>query len=220
MANAPKPRPHRSRRPRSRRGSRLYEKLGFIVGARNKHPWGTHNRVIQLDGNYIELLTVGEADKVAPHAPHSFSFGAFHRNFLARERGLAMLLLNSPTASKASPASCWWPMRRRGTAIFWRPIPAVMPAIVRAGSASIRPAPPSTSSRRRRFSIVSAWKRRIPGALRLAALRFSGAETAALPAGFWRAAAIRAGALTAPLTRFMVASEKDASLEPKLDSPR
>jgi hypothetical protein len=76
----------------------LYENLGFIVGARNKHPWGTHNRIIQLDGTYIELLTVGEPDKIAPHAAHSYSFGAFHRDFLTREQGLAMLLLNSRDA--------------------------------------------------------------------------------------------------------------------------
>jgi hypothetical protein len=82
----------------------LYEKLGFIVGARNKHPWGTHNRIIQFDGSFIELLTVGEPDKIAAHAPHSFSFGAFHRDFLAHEQGLAMLLLNS-TDVKADNAA-------------------------------------------------------------------------------------------------------------------
>jgi hypothetical protein len=82
----------------------LYEKLGFIVSARNKHPWGTHNRIVQLDGNYIELLTVGEPDKIAPHAAHSFSFGAFHRDFLVREQGLSMLLLRSHDA-KANNAA-------------------------------------------------------------------------------------------------------------------
>src|SRR5882757_9552678 len=76
----------------------LYQSLGFTVGARDKHPWGTHNRIIQLDGTYIELLTVGEPDKIAPHAAHSYSFGAFHRDFLTREQGLAMLLLNSRDA--------------------------------------------------------------------------------------------------------------------------
>ena len=82
----------------------LYEKLGFIVGARNKHPWGTHNRIVQFNGSYIELLTVGEPDKIAPHAAHSFSFGAFHRDFLAREQGLAMLLLNSRDAKADNAA--------------------------------------------------------------------------------------------------------------------
>jgi catechol 2,3-dioxygenase-like lactoylglutathione lyase family enzyme len=41
----------------------LYRRLGFTVGARNKHPWGTHNHVVQLSGFFIELLTcrTGEA---------------------------------------------------------------------------------------------------------------------------------------------------------------
>jgi hypothetical protein len=81
-----------------------YTRLGFTVGARNKHPWGTHNRIIQLDGSYIELLTVAEPEKIEPHGPCSFSFGAFNRDFLAREQGIAMLLLNSRDA-KADAAA-------------------------------------------------------------------------------------------------------------------
>lgn len=42
----------------------FYEKLGFVVGGRNKHPFGTHNRVVQLDGSYIELLEVAEPEKI------------------------------------------------------------------------------------------------------------------------------------------------------------
>ena len=82
----------------------FYQNLGFTVGARNKHPWGTHNRIIQLDGSYIELLTVGKPEKITPHVPHSFSFGAFHRDFLAREQGLAMLLLHSSDAKTDNAA--------------------------------------------------------------------------------------------------------------------
>ncbi len=82
----------------------LYESLGFTVGTRNKHPWGTHNRIIQLGSSYIELLTVGEPEKITPHAPHVFSFGAFHRDFLAHEQGLAMILLNSADATADSDA--------------------------------------------------------------------------------------------------------------------
>ena len=36
------------------------EALGFTVGARNRHPWGTHNRIIQFPGSFLELITVGE----------------------------------------------------------------------------------------------------------------------------------------------------------------
>ena len=38
----------------------VYERLGFTVGARNRHPWGTHNRIVQLPGFFIEILAVGE----------------------------------------------------------------------------------------------------------------------------------------------------------------
>jgi hypothetical protein len=82
----------------------LYQSLGFTVGARNQHPWGTHNRLIQFDGTYVELLMVAEPDKIVPHAPHSFSFGAFHRDFLAREQGLAMMLLHSQDAKADNAA--------------------------------------------------------------------------------------------------------------------
>jgi hypothetical protein len=81
-----------------------YARLGFTVGARNKHPWGTHNRIVQFDGTFIELLSVGEPDKIEPHGPRSFSFGAFHRDFLLRDQGLDMILLNSRDA-KADAAA-------------------------------------------------------------------------------------------------------------------
>src|SRR5262247_393784 len=38
----------------------LYRRLGFTVGARNQHSWGTHNHLVQLPGFFIELLTVAE----------------------------------------------------------------------------------------------------------------------------------------------------------------
>jgi catechol 2,3-dioxygenase-like lactoylglutathione lyase family enzyme len=82
----------------------FYERLGFIVGARNRHSWGTHNRVIQLDRFYIELLTVGAPERIPPHAPRSFSFGAFHRDFLDRREGLDMLLLDSRDAAADAAA--------------------------------------------------------------------------------------------------------------------
>jgi hypothetical protein len=75
-----------------------YARLGFTVGARNKHPWGTHNRIVQFDRTFIELLSIGELEKIEPHGPRSFSFGAFHRDFLLREQGLDMILLEGSDA--------------------------------------------------------------------------------------------------------------------------
>jgi hypothetical protein len=76
----------------------FYARAGFNVGARNRHPWGTHNRIVQLNNAYIEILTVAEPEKIAPHGVRSFSFGAFNRDFLASREGLSMMILNSSNA--------------------------------------------------------------------------------------------------------------------------
>jgi len=78
----------------------LYERLGFVVGARNRHPWGTHNRAIQLPGFfYIELLMVAEPEKLTA-AGLPLLFGAFQRDFVSRHEGYAMLLLESRDAAQ------------------------------------------------------------------------------------------------------------------------
>jgi Glyoxalase-like domain len=76
----------------------FYLRAGFTVGGRNRHPWGTHNRIVQLKNCYIEIVEVAEPEKIVPHGPRSFSFGAFTRDFLARGQGFSMLLLNSKDA--------------------------------------------------------------------------------------------------------------------------
>ncbi|PZO80540.1 MAG: VOC family protein [Mesorhizobium amorphae] len=83
----------------------FYAKLGFQVGARNRHPWGTENRLIQFGSSFIELITLGaDAGMIAPHTPERFSFGAFVRDFLQTREGLAMLVLDSRDA-KADAAA-------------------------------------------------------------------------------------------------------------------
>jgi hypothetical protein len=82
----------------------FYLRAGFTVGGRNRHPWGTHNRIVQLKNCYIEVLEVAEPEKIVPHAARSFSFGAFHRDFLARREGFSMLLLNSSDAASDAQA--------------------------------------------------------------------------------------------------------------------
>ena len=76
----------------------FYRRAGFTVGARNRHPWGTHNRIVQLKNCYIEILEVAEPEKIVPHGARSFSFGAFNRDFLAHREGFSMLILNSRDA--------------------------------------------------------------------------------------------------------------------------
>ncbi|HEY8384251.1 MAG TPA: VOC family protein [Microvirga sp.] len=78
--------------------ARFYERMGFQVGGRNRHPWGTENRLVQLPGVFLEIITVGEGAAIPPHEPGAFSFGAFVRDSLARREGFAMLVLDSENA--------------------------------------------------------------------------------------------------------------------------
>jgi hypothetical protein len=76
----------------------LYERLGFIVGARNRHDWGTHNRLVQMPGFFVEILTVAEPEKLGSDG-FSRLFGAHNRDFLARHEGFSGLLLESRDAA-------------------------------------------------------------------------------------------------------------------------
>ncbi|EIM29702.1 VOC family protein [Microvirga lotononidis] len=80
------------------RAGDFYRRLGFQVGARNRHPWGTENRIVQFPGSFIELISVGEGAAIAPHRASAFSFGAFLEDYLRDREGLAMLVLDSPNA--------------------------------------------------------------------------------------------------------------------------
>jgi hypothetical protein len=79
--------------------AKFYASAGFAVGSRNRHPFGTHNRIVQMTNCYIEIVEIAEPEKIAPHAARSFSFGAFNCDFLARHEGFSMVLLNSREAS-------------------------------------------------------------------------------------------------------------------------
>lgn len=66
----------------------FYERLGFTVGVRNRHPWGTENRLIQFGSSFIELVTVGrEAGAIPRHEEGRFSFGGFVRSYLRDREG-------------------------------------------------------------------------------------------------------------------------------------
>jgi catechol 2,3-dioxygenase-like lactoylglutathione lyase family enzyme len=75
----------------------LYRRIGFTVGARNRHPWGTHNYIVQCPGTFIELLTVVEPDKLGADGM-SRLFGRYSQDYLARGEGLSLLLLESKNA--------------------------------------------------------------------------------------------------------------------------
>ena len=88
----------------TRRRGRRYRRLGFTVGARNRHPWGTHNHIVQFPGVFIELLTVGRSGADPAARPRAISFGAFNRDFLARGEGLSMLVLEGKGAAADAEA--------------------------------------------------------------------------------------------------------------------
>jgi catechol 2,3-dioxygenase-like lactoylglutathione lyase family enzyme len=75
----------------------LYRRLGFTVGARNRHPWGTHNYIVQFPGVFIELLTLAEPDKLGSDG-FSTLFGAYNRDFIQQGDGLSVLILESKDA--------------------------------------------------------------------------------------------------------------------------
>ncbi len=75
-----------------------YRRLGFQVGPRNRHPWGTENHIIQFDGAFLELVGRGEGFvRTAPDDP-VYPFAGFLDEFLERGEGLAMLVLRSADA--------------------------------------------------------------------------------------------------------------------------
>ena len=74
-----------------------YRRLGFTVGARNRHPWGTHNHLVQFQGFFIEILTVAEPEKLGDDG-FSKMFGNFNRRFLEHREGFSLLILESRDA--------------------------------------------------------------------------------------------------------------------------
>lgn len=78
--------------------ARFYEQLGFQVGVRNQHPWGTQNRLVQFESSFLELITVGAGAVISRHRPGFFSFGAFVAGYLRQREGLAMFVLDSHDA--------------------------------------------------------------------------------------------------------------------------
>jgi catechol 2,3-dioxygenase-like lactoylglutathione lyase family enzyme len=81
----------------------FYGRLGFTVGARNRHPWGTHNHIVQLPGFFIEILAVTEPEKLGDDA-FSLLFGDFNRRFLQRSEGFSLLILESADAAADAAA--------------------------------------------------------------------------------------------------------------------
>jgi hypothetical protein len=72
----------------------FYRRAGFAVSARNIHPWGTHNHIVQFSGFFIEVLTVGEPDKLKGDGLTKI-FGMANQQHIAQGDGFSMLALES-----------------------------------------------------------------------------------------------------------------------------
>ena len=75
----------------------FYRRIGFTVGARNRHSWGTHNCLVQFPGVFIEILTLAEPEKLGDDSI-SRLFGRFNGDFLKAHEGLSQLVLESRDA--------------------------------------------------------------------------------------------------------------------------
>lgn len=77
--------------------AKTYEALGFTLTPRAQHPFGTANRLVQLQGCFVELLEVDRPELIGP-SQQLPSFAEYNRDFLARREGLSMLVLESENA--------------------------------------------------------------------------------------------------------------------------
>ena len=76
-----------------------WTRLGFTTTPVARHPFGTANALVQLGGNYIELLAVADPSAIPEPGEGAYSFAAFNRDFLARREGASMLALQSRDAA-------------------------------------------------------------------------------------------------------------------------
>ena len=77
----------------------VYARMGFTLTPRAQHPFGTANSLVQLQGNFLELLSVADAAAITMPAPGKFSFGAYNQAFLEKREGFSMLVLASRDAA-------------------------------------------------------------------------------------------------------------------------
>ena len=75
-----------------------YQALGFTLTPPARHPFGTANSLVQLQGSFLELLAIAAPDDIPEASPGRFSFAAFNRDYLAKAEGFSMLVLASEDA--------------------------------------------------------------------------------------------------------------------------
>ncbi len=79
-------------------GRRFYERIGFNMTPLAYHPFGTANTLAQVQGSFLEVLSVADESLIPPHGDFDFSFAAFNRDFLSFAPGFSMLVFESKDA--------------------------------------------------------------------------------------------------------------------------
>ncbi len=77
----------------------FYTKAGFTLTPAAVHPFGTHNSIVQLQGNFLEILSLNDPSLIADHSARSFSFAAFNRDFLKLHEGFSMTVFQGRDAA-------------------------------------------------------------------------------------------------------------------------
>ena len=78
----------------------FYGRLGFQVGARNRHDWGTLNNIVQFDGSFLELLTTEDGFERPGEDQPLASFTSVIDDYLDKREGLAMMVLEGFDAAR------------------------------------------------------------------------------------------------------------------------
>ena len=66
--------------------------MGFTVTPRAEHPFGTANHLVQLQGNFLELLGIASPTRIPDERAGAFNFADFNRRFLDVAEGMSMLV--------------------------------------------------------------------------------------------------------------------------------
>ncbi len=80
------------------RARAFYAGLGFTLTPPAQHPFGTANSLVQMDGNFIELLSVADASIITPPAPGHFSFAHHNKAYLEAGEGCSMIVFEGHDA--------------------------------------------------------------------------------------------------------------------------
>ena len=80
------------------RAREFYAALGFNLTPTARHPFGTANSLVQLQGSFLELLTVADTSIIDRPAQGEFSFAHHNQAYLEQGEGCSMLVFEGHDA--------------------------------------------------------------------------------------------------------------------------